>query len=116
MDLLQLLRITNLITALLSVVPSTYLLYKIISERPLISTELKIVNSVLTLIGAGTALAGILNGLVLLAIMFIDGGWSLTTGGLSVINMKNLIVNVIILVISSSLAYLVYMHEKDNKK
>lgn len=115
MELLQTLRFINLITALLSVVPSFYLLEKILKERPLIKTEYKIVNDVLTLIGAGTALAGVLNGLMLLAIMIIDGGWSATSEGLSIINMKNLIVNLVILTISSSLAYLVYRHEKDKK-
>lgn len=115
MDLLQTLRILNLATALLSVAPSFYLLQNIIKERPLIKTEHRLVNSVLTLVGAGTALAGVLNGVTLLAIMLIDGGWSTTVNGLSVINMKNLIVNIVILLISSSLAYLVYRHGKDRK-
>lgn len=115
MELLQILRIINLITALLSVVPSFYLLNKIIKERPLIKTEYRLVNDVLTLIGVGTASAGVLNGVTLLAIMFIDGGWSATTGGLSVINMKNLIINLVILFISTSLAYLVYRHEHEKK-
>ncbi len=115
MELLQTLRIINTVVSLSAVFPSLYIIKKILKERPLIKTEYKIFNNVLTLIGAATAIVGVLNGAILLAIMIIDGAWSSTTDGLSLINMKNLAVNIAIFLISGSLAYLVYRHKKDPK-